>query len=368
MFNGTSGGTRVAATYAEQLRRRGHEVCVVSTPGRRVGMGQCLRAGLTGRGWPQRRRRASGYFDLVDVEHRVLDRVRPLRDADVPDADAVVAFWWETAAWVAGLSPRKGAKAYFMQDYGVPGQGLEQIVPTWSLPLHLITISRWLADLIHEHVDKAVDVIPNAVDTSIFQAPPRSKQRVPTIGFVYNPAWSKGADLCIAAAERARQAVPDLQIITFGKPATEALKLPDWVVHHGRVAEARLRELYAACDAWLFGSRLEGFGLPMLEAMACRTPVLATTAGAAPELLAEGGGRLVRPMHPDAMGTAIEWVAGLSSAAWEEMSAAAYRTAARYTWDDATTLFENALQRAGESQKETDRSRMLRPAAAPVSR
>jgi glycosyltransferase involved in cell wall biosynthesis len=60
-----------------------------------------------------------------------------------------------------------------------------------------------------------------------------------------------------------------------------------------RPAQNELRSHYAACDAWLFGSRLECFGLPMLEAMACRTPVIAVPVGAAPDLLATGAGELV---------------------------------------------------------------------------
>ena len=40
----------------------------------------------------------------------------------------VIATWWETAEWVAGLSPRKGAKAYFLQHHEVhPGQPVDRV-------------------------------------------------------------------------------------------------------------------------------------------------------------------------------------------------------------------------------------------------
>ena len=55
-------------------------------------------------------------------------------------------------------------------------------------------------------------------------------------------------------------------------------------------AQDMIRDIYGQCDVWLFSSRSEGFGLPLLESMACRTPVIATPAGAAPELCAGGGG------------------------------------------------------------------------------
>jgi glycosyltransferase involved in cell wall biosynthesis len=111
-------------------------------------------------------------------------------------------------------------------------------------------------------------------------------------------------------------------------------------------AQDRIKDVYSRCDAWLVASRSEGFGLPILEAMACRTPVIATPTGAAPELLAPGGGVIVPMEDPTAMAAAIERIIGLPDDQWRRMSDIAYDTATRYTWDDATKLFEAALHRA----------------------
>ena len=109
-----------------------------------------------------------------------------------------------------------------------------------------------------------------------------------------------------------------------------------------------LKEIYGKCDAWLFSSRSEGFGLPLLEAMACRTPVIATPAGAAPDLCAGGGGILVPRDDPAAMARAIERIAAMPDGAWRELSAKAHQTASQYSWDDATIRFEAALRQAVE--------------------
>ncbi len=86
--------------------------------------------------------------------------------------------------------------------------------------------------------------------------------------------------------------------------------------------------------------------MPILEAMACRVPVIATPTGAAPELIAPGGGMIVPMDDPAAMAREIERIVRLPDEQWRAMSDLAHQTATRYTWDDATDLFETALLRA----------------------
>src|SRR5213076_2618834 len=105
------------------------------------------------------------------------------------------------------------------------------------------------------------------------------------------------------------------------------LKLPRDFELSIQPKQEKLREIYAKADAWLFASRSEGFGLPILEAMACRTPVIATPAGAAPELLASGGGVLVPPENPAAIAQAIEQICAMDNSSWRAMSDKALSTA-----------------------------------------
>jgi glycosyltransferase involved in cell wall biosynthesis len=85
--------------------------------------------------------------------------------------------------------------------------------------------------------------------------------------------------------------------------------------------------------------------------MACRTPVIATPAGAAPELLGSGGGVLVPQENPAAMADAIERICTLPDAQWRALSDRAHATACGYTWHHATDLFEAALRCAIERQR-----------------
>jgi glycosyltransferase involved in cell wall biosynthesis len=244
---------------------------------------------------------------------------------------------------VADLSPSKGAKAYFVQDYGAPGMRIEQIAPTWTLPLTKITIADWLADLVRQNAPgQAVRVVRNAAETERFVTPPRGRQRVPTVGVLARGGRAKGFDIALEAVQQARRSVPDLSLVSFG----EAKALPadaDWVDFRGRPSDAELPALYASCDAWLFPSRSEGFGLPILEAMACRTPVISTPVGAAPELISPDRGWLLPDFEPASMAKAILDMAHMAPERWGAMSEAAHSFVAGYTWEEAARAFEQAL-------------------------
>lgn len=281
------------------------------------------------------------------INHRLVYHFPPLQTNDVPDAEVVIATWWETAEWVARLPNSKGAKAYFVQHHEVFDYFAEsRVQATYRLPMPKITIAKWLQDLLwHKYGNSQVFLVPNSVDTTLFYAPPRGRNPIPTIGMLYaQPSW-KGCDLSLKAFAIAAQNIPNLRLIAFGNtdPLPD-LPLPPNAQYFKTPPQTTLKHIYSQCDAWLFGSRTEGFGLPILEAMACRTPVIGTPAGAAPELLATGGGILVPPEDPQAMAAAIVQILNCSAAEWQEMSDRAYRQATSYTWEDATDRFEAALE------------------------
>lgn len=349
-----AGGTRVISIYAKQLIDRGHEVLVISTPRLKPTLRQRLRVMVKEGRWIESSFKRATYFDEGGIEHRVLDKHRPVKDSDVPDADIVIATWWETAKPVCDLSDSKGVKVYFMQDYGAPGMELEDLIPTWRLPMYMLTISQFLVDLVREHVpDQPIDLIGNSVDQELFQAPPRNKAEVPTVGFLYRAEQVKGGDIVLEAAKIARIEIPNLRVLTYGpRKMPGGRPPPEGVEYVYFPANEELKDIYASCDAWLFASRREGFGLPILEAMACRTPVIATPAGAATELIeAHGGGVMIDHEDPAAMAREIVRFCTMQESEWKKYSDAAYKTTQTYTWDDAADKFEASLIRAFEQGK-----------------
>ncbi len=346
------GGTRVIAKFAEELKQRGHTVFISSSPRAVPGLRYKVESFLKGKGWPDVPLYPQSHLDGLDLEHQRRDRRRKLRDSDVPEADVVVGTWWETAEWMADLSPTRGAKAYFIQQYeanfGMPD---DRVAETWRMPMQKIVCSGWLADLARDRFgDPTAQVCPNGIDLDQFHAPPRGKQAVPTIGFLYSTHPVKGLDISLAVAEATRRVLPDLRLRVFG---TEEILpghlLPDYADYTRTPPQDTIREIYAECDVWLCSSRSEGFHLPPHEAMACRTPVVATRVGGPVELIEEGvNGYLADVDDVETLARRVIQILTLSDPDWRRMSDAALETARRETWVHATDRFEKALELAVE--------------------
>ncbi|WP_028584983.1 glycosyltransferase family 4 protein [Desulfogranum mediterraneum] len=344
-YAGLAGGIRVVAIYAELLKKRGHEVTVVSVPRRPLTIKDKIKTLLREKRWPSQSPEPS-HFDKVDVQHTVLEKLRPITEYDLPDADVVIATWWETAEWVNALPPSKGTKFYFVQHHEThAGLPVERVKATYALPLRKITISKWLIDIMaNEYGDSNVALVPNSVDHHFFNAPERGRQQQPTVGYLYSTTHYKGCDIIHRALAKVQETIPGLRVLTFGScQLSEALPLPEKATFYHQPSQEKIREIYSSCDFWLFGSRVEGFGLPLLEAMACRTPVIGTNAGAAPELFTSGGGILLKDWTPETMAETIIQAIGLSEQSWKRISEKARTTSSGYSWDDAAALFESAL-------------------------
>jgi glycosyltransferase involved in cell wall biosynthesis len=344
-----SGGIRVAAVYAEALARNGHQVTLVSPAQPPIKLRSRVRSFLSGEGWP-RNQEFRSHLDGRGLNHRVLERYRPVMDEDVPDADIVIATWWETAEWVNALSRRKGEKIYFVQHHEIfEHLPVERCRATYRMPLRKIVIARWLADVMRdEYGDANVDLVPNAVDRQQFHADVRGKQNVPTVGFLYHETHFKGMDVVLAALAKIRRSFPNLRAICFGShPPSTGFRLDDFVEFHLEPPQDRLRDLYRQCDVWLAASRSEGFNLTAMEAMSCRVPVVSTRTGWPEEAIVAGqNGVLVDVDDIDGIVDGAVWVLGLDDKAWRAISEYAYQTVADSSWENSARLFEQALMKA----------------------
>jgi len=144
------------------------------------------------------------------------------------------------------------------------------------------------------------------------------------------------ASLRALARIPAAQRIPLIVVGGFGwkydavVDAVRELDLDRWVRFVGYAGIAELPGLYQMAQAVLFPSLDEGFGLPVLEAFAAGTPVLASTAGAIPEVA--GDAALLCPPDDD-QALAANLLRLLTDGALRERQVAAGRArAALYTW------------------------------------
>ena len=111
-----------------------------------------------------------------------------------------------------------------------------------------------------------------------------------------------------------------------------ALQLEERVRFLGYVPDADLQALYTAARVFVYPSLYEGFGLPVIEAMACGAPVITSTTSSLPEVAGDAA-LLVPPTDVIALRGALEEVLN-SHAKRLQMRAASRRQAERFSWQE----------------------------------
>lgn len=331
-----SGGNQVSLLYADQLARRGHEVTVLH-------------------GWmPRLRDRIRERLFRRAPEIQVSPRVRLLPSNTVvdrlaeflPDADALIATWWHTVEAVAGAPATKGRKFHLVQDHEVFPYLPERSTAVNRLPFHKIAVSSWLLELMRDtYGSTELSLVMNPIDVDRFAWKDRRRSVRPVVGTLYSRAPRKNSEMALEAVKLARRTIEGLKLVCFAsEPLPKHWLQEHFVEFHLRPPEAMIPEIYRACDYWLFTSESEGFGLPILEAMAVGTPVIGTAAGAAPELVGPQTGALVGRTAAD-MAEAITALYARPEAEWLAMSRACRAVAERHDVETAVSEFETVLAR-----------------------
>lgn len=188
-------------------------------------------------------------------------------------------------------------------------------------------------------------VVPEGVDAKFRRVPPSGVVealgiQTPFILSVCSLEPRKNIDTLIKAFAQARRAGVQHQLVLVGRSAWKANRLRkivddenlgDAVLFAGYVPDEQLVGLYNAADLFVYPSRYEGFGLPVLEAMACGTPVI-TSDGSALREVAGDAAVLVNPASAGDLADAIRRVTG-DRALRQKLVAAGQERVRRYSWE-----------------------------------
>ncbi|MGH7481648.1 MAG: glycosyltransferase family 4 protein [Longimicrobiales bacterium] len=201
------------------------------------------------------------------------------------------------------------------------------------------TPSEWTRERLREvlRADGTIEVVGNGVDDALFELP--RDDRGGLLYFGRLDLFQKGLDVLLRAlallVERGGDVVLDVagrgrDAERFQELAAE-LGVAGRIRMHGPVdGEHRLR-LFRQAGVLVMPSRFEGFGMVAAEAQAAGVPVVATTAGALPEVVAQGG-VLVPPEDPAALAGALAGLLGDADRR-AALGRLAREAAQRHRWD-----------------------------------
>ncbi len=186
-------------------------------------------------------------------------------------------------------------------------------------------------------------VVPNAASASFFQPPTDlGNQVLTTLGIAGRPYilvpgglhHRKNADLILEAWPHLHARHPDLSLVVINHSnpmyLDRAKALGPSFILGGFQEEPQLVALYNAAQLVWFPTRYDGFGMPVIEAMACGTPVISSNTTGIPEV----AGDAALLLSPENLDDHVDAISGLLAdpRTRAHMSDRGRARAARYTW------------------------------------
>ena len=140
----------------------------------------------------------------------------------------------------------------------------------------------------------------NFVEFSPIKNFPRNKFRLITTSSADVPI--KGLDYSLKALKILKKDFPKIHLVVIGKIKKDGhtqrvikeLKLEDHVIFKSNLSKLQIKELYASSSIAIVSSLYEGFGYPVIEAMSCEIPLIATNISSIPELTSDYA-KLIEP-------------------------------------------------------------------------
>jgi glycosyltransferase involved in cell wall biosynthesis len=175
-----------------------------------------------------------------------------------------------------------------------------------------------------------------AVDHNRFR--PDARRRQPFLLYPANRWKHKNHDTLFEALAILRRARPELRLVLTGS-GHDAQPSPEGVTVLGHVSKDALVELYQTAAAVVFPSLYEGFGLPVLEAMACGCPVASSNVASLPEVCGDAS-VLFDPRSPNEIAAAVLKILEES----DQYSARGLVQASKFTWSSTARQHEDVYK------------------------
>lgn len=290
-FTSLTGGLRVIFLYSNYLIEQGHEVvCYVPMKAYKFnnkGIKGFLKTAKFSLGNTFVRKNEVNWFD----NKFSIKLVPTLKEKYIEDGDVTIATAWPTAYNLNEYSSRKGKKVYFVQDYEIWSGDVKDVEGSYKLPLNKVTITNKLSKQLKSRFNVDSEIIYNGIDENEILKENKQINKNKVIAMLYNESPNKGAKEAIEILRRIKNEYENLQIILFGYKKGE--QIPENFEFYENPQRDQLISIYRKADIYLFPSKHEAWGLPVIEAMASKCAVVGMNVGCIEELCTDGKNALI---------------------------------------------------------------------------
>lgn len=260
----------------------------------------------------------------------------------LPKSDYYIATAIDTSFFLDKLPFPSQKKFYFIQDFEFWNKTEKYVFDSYKLNLNKIVISPWLQEKVLEVNQKSI-LIPNGFDFNYFKLNVGIEDRNPhTISLLYHLDDRKRLSDAFAALQIVKQKDPKLSVLMFGTP-DKPLNLPDWIQYFKKPNRETHNYIYNNTAIFISASKLEGFGLPLGEAMICGCAVCCTNNLGSNIFTINNETALVsEPLHPDELAENILKLVNNDSLR-NKIAIAGNSIIKKFSWETSYPLFKQAL-------------------------
>ena len=336
------GGVKVVHEYANRLSRKGHEVTLVYPVQIQTNPLYRLKKQVIKR-----------YDALFGIERNLYYTPAPtvkvlvikrIRAKYIPNGDAVIAVGWQTVEQVYQLPDECGRKFYFLQSFETYFGNTKKVLKTHHLPLIKMAVSQWIINELSAINEFAEGPLGNSINNDEFFIKNENDGRPIDIMTLYHPTRIKGAKDALSVLKTLKKQYPDLKtiLITARQPVHF---IPPWINLVIRPSIETLRELYNKSKVFLHTSRLEGWGLPVMEAMACGCAIVACRNRGVMEYLIHDTNALLAPIGDRK--TLLSQLNQLLQDAHrrEKLAKQGLKTVQQFSWESSVSKFEDIISK-----------------------
>ncbi|MGH9227178.1 MAG: glycosyltransferase family 4 protein [Acidimicrobiales bacterium] len=229
-----------------------------------------------------------GWFPFPDGITHHFTPAGPRDLQAIPHGDVFFGFSFDR-----NMAPQSGLPVVLIQGWQMLGHEVER--HAYEAPCPKLCVAGWLVDVGRDLGVPANELVhvPIGIHHETYRVTRPIAERPRRVSFCYSSHPTKGPQLAMDVVGEVKRALPGVEVVAFGAQPPEH-DLPAWVAYVTQPSSHYLvDEIYNTSRVFLCTSRLEGFGLANVEAMACGAALVTTSNGGSRDYALPGETALV---------------------------------------------------------------------------